>query len=334
MSGHIEHILTTLKQGNHLVAATIMSSSGSTPRTSGTKMLIFEDGSIEGTIGGGAVEGDVIRIASQLFSTKNLRLVEYDLTQNNTSEGMDLICGGRIEVFIEYLEPGGSTLELFENARAYSIAGKPFFISTTVTCVEGDWQASKVLELASESSQPVKQQVRVVKTEAGVRIDEPVLPGKTVYIFGGGHVSKEIAYLTKRLGFSTLVFDDREEFANPNRFPTADSTQVNPGYTDVFTPFLIDANSYIVILTRGHSFDKEVLAQALRTGAGYIGMIGSRKKRAAVYQRLLAEGFSRSDLERVHCPIGLPISAETPEEIGISIVAELIQHRANQVSHG
>lgn len=334
MTNLIEQIVQSLRQGHHLVAATIMSSSGSTPRTSGSKILVYSDGTIAGTIGGGAVEGDVMTIASHLFSTQGAQIVDYDLTQNNLSEGMDLICGGKMKVLVEYLAPDAPTVNLFTEALVHIQAGRPFILHTTAKTAEGGWQTSKGIELFTESSQPVKKQVCLEKTGEELHIYEPVLPGKTVYILGGGHVSKEIAYLTKRLGFRTLIFDDREEFANPTRFPAVDGTYICPGYADVFTPFAIDGNSYIVILTRGHNFDKEVLAQALKTSAGYIGMIGSKKKRASIYQRLLDDGFSRSDLERIFCPIGLPISAETTEEIGISVVAELIQHRANQLVHG
>jgi xanthine dehydrogenase accessory factor len=147
-------------------------------------------------------------------------------------------------------------------------------------------------------------------------------------------VSKEIARLTKQVGFRTLVFDDRADFASTERFPGADGIFVCSDFASVFDGLSVTPGSYIVIVTRGHRFDKEALAQALRTEAGYIGMIGSRKKRQSVYQELINEGFQQNELDQVHCPIGLSIDAETPAEIGVSIVAELIQHRANRKSNG
>jgi xanthine dehydrogenase accessory factor len=143
-------------------------------------------------------------------------------------------------------------------------------------------------------------------------------------------VSKEIALLTKQVGFRTLVFDDRKEFANPARFPGADGIFICKGFDSVFDDYRVVPESYIIIVTRGHRFDQEILAQALKTEAGYIGMIGSRRKKESVYQALLKEGFSQSDLDQVHCPIGLSIDAETPAEIGVSVVAQLIQHRAGR----
>jgi xanthine dehydrogenase accessory factor len=157
-----------------------------------------------------------------------------------------------------------------------------------------------------------------------------IMPPDTVYLMGAGHVSREIALLAKQVGFRTLVFDDREKFANSARFPGVDGVFVCKGFDSVFDEYSITSGSYIIIVTRGHRFDKEVLAQALRTDAVYIGMIGSRRKKESVYQALLNEGFSQKDLEQVHCPIGLSIDAETPAEIGVSVIAQLIQHRANR----
>ena len=160
------------------------------------------------------------------------------------------------------------------------------------------------------------------------------LPSKTIYLVGAGHVSREIARISNHIDFQTIVIDDRIEFANQQRFPDADEIIVCPGYSGVFGEAPIDRDSFIIIVTRGHHFDKEVLAQALKTPAGYIGMIGSRKKRDTIYQALLTEGFKSHDLARVQCPIGLAIDAETPSEIAVSIVAQLIQHRALRRSNG
>jgi xanthine dehydrogenase accessory factor len=130
------------------------------------------------------------------------------------------------------------------------------------------------------------------------------------------------------VGFRTVVVDDRPEFANPSRFETAGEIRVVEDFAHAFTGLNADVDAYVVILTRGHRHDKTVLAQALRTQAVYIGMIGSRRKRDDVYAALLQEGFSGEDLQRVHCPIGIAIHAETPEEIAVSIVGELIAVRA------
>ena len=153
---------------------------------------------------------------------------------------------------------------------------------------------------------------------------------ETVLIFGAGHVAKQLAAISKIVGFTTVVLDDRKEFANPERFPGADQILVLDTFEDSLQGLSIDTDSYIVILTRGHRHDQTVLSQALKTNAGYIGMIGSRKKRDTIYRNLLDGDFTTKDIDRVHSPVGLDIQAETPEEIGVSIVAELILERAKK----
>jgi xanthine dehydrogenase accessory factor len=156
---------------------------------------------------------------------------------------------------------------------------------------------------------------------------EPVAARSLLYVFGGGHVSRQIVPLAAKVGFHVVVIDDREEFADPHRFPEATEVRCIP-FEGVMGRIPINDTSFLVIVTRGHMGDKSVLAQALTTDAGYIGMIGSRQKRELIYQALSGEGFTQADLARVHSPIGIPIGAETPEEIAVSIVAELIQARA------
>lgn len=159
---------------------------------------------------------------------------------------------------------------------------------------------------------------------------EPSFVLGTVYLFGAGHVAQQVAPLARLVDFRTVVMDDRSEFANRQRFPDADEITVLQSFDGCLQGLDIDRESYIVIVTRGHLHDKVVLEQALRTDARYIGMIGSRVKRARIFGELKENGFNENDLARVHSPIGTNISAETPEEIGISIVGELIQARAGK----
>jgi xanthine dehydrogenase accessory factor len=130
-------------------------------------------------------------------------------------------------------------------------------------------------------------------------------------------------------GFRVVVIDDRAEFANSDRFPDASEIIVPNDFTNALEGLDIDADSYLVIMTRGHRYDRVILEQALRTKAGYVGMMGSLRKRAITYAEMEKRGFTKERLAQVHCPIGLPIKAETPEEIAVSIAAELIRHRAN-----
>jgi xanthine dehydrogenase accessory factor len=155
---------------------------------------------------------------------------------------------------------------------------------------------------------------------------EPILTTPTLYIFGGGHVSQPLAKTGKLLGFKVAVIDDRTEFANANRFPEAD-TVIAEDFGKSFSKLKIDKSSYIVIVTRNHQYDDLVLEWAVGTKAKYIGMIGSKKKTKAVFDHLMTKGITKEQLSRVHAPIGLEIGAQTPEEITVSILAEIIKVR-------
>ena len=160
---------------------------------------------------------------------------------------------------------------------------------------------------------------------------EPVHYLGTVYIFGAGHVSQKLASLTSFVGFQTVVLDDRGEYANKDRFPDAGRVIVASDMGNCMKDLPINKSSYIVIVTRGHAYDMTILAQALQTDAGYIGMIGSRRKRDIIYEHLRQSGVSEEALNRVHSPIGTRINAETPEEIAVSIIGELISARAKLI---
>ena len=161
---------------------------------------------------------------------------------------------------------------------------------------------------------------------------QPVGASGTAYVFGAGHCGKSLVPLLSMVGFRTVIVDDRTDFANPERFPDADSVLVPDSFEDALQGLPIDKQSYLVIMTRGHVFDRAVLAQALRTEAGYIGMIGSKKKIAQTYEALREKGFTDEDLGRVRAPIGISIGAETPEEIAVSIAAEIIQIRRGRTA--
>jgi len=155
---------------------------------------------------------------------------------------------------------------------------------------------------------------------------EPIFAEPTVYLFGGGHISQQLAPLAKRVHFKVVVIDDREMFANRERFPEADEVIVSE-FEKCFEGLPIDESSYIVIVTRGHLYDGFVLEQAVKTKARYIGMIGSKRKIRTLYENLMEKGIPKETLDRVHAPIGVDINSETPEEIAVSIAAELIEVR-------
>lgn len=338
-----------LSSGDKVVMVTIVAHSGSTPRRSGAKMVVSSTGTSVGTIGGGPVEAEVIEKAQDVFSSKNAVILDYSFSTSTSAASMDLICGGRFKVLVEYLEPSEQTLQMVEAITDAIQAGKGAMrlcrltdsqngrgmdIEYAVMLADQTWLPPSLYdaglrEIMAENDDGW-QKTKLIEKGNQHYLLEPILLQETVYILGGGHVAKEIAPLLHKAAFQTVVMDDRPEFANVTRFPGSLKVVVSPGYSQVFADLVPDATSSIIIVTRGHSHDKKCLGQALRTKAGYIGMIGSRSKREQIYRILLDEGFSAGELERVHCPIGLAIGGETPFEIAVSIVAEIILHRARR----
>jgi xanthine dehydrogenase accessory factor len=341
----IDAICRLLEKGEGFVLATILGQAGSTPRTAGTKMIVRSDGAIIGTIGGGKVEAEVIRGAPEIFRTTAPRIETFDLTGKEAVGSMDMICGGRLEVLMELVEADDLQWEIFQTLREALRNRRECFSIATLGEIDaplthvrrclvlGDgstvgacsWEPSGWTSLLKEASRS-RYPVLIVSDRQRLLIEPPFIPGE-ILLFGAGHVSRQVADLAELVDFRTVVLDDREEFANRGRFPRADEVLVLSSFDRALEGREIDDDHYVVIVTRGHSHDKTVLAQVLTTNAGYIGMIGSKRKRDAIYNALLGEGFTRNDLARVHCPIGLSIGAETPEEIAVSIVAELIQKR-------
>jgi xanthine dehydrogenase accessory factor len=245
-----EEVLRLRRAGQRAVMATIVHTNGSIPSFESSRMLVREDGSILGTIGGGCVEAEVWAAAKDVLKLEAPRKMIFNLN-NEASYDNGLICGGTLEVFVE-----------------------------------------------------------------------PILPQPTLYIFGGGHVSMALAAAAHTAGFNIGVIDDREQFANLERFPMA--TEVYTSYEDAFAKIKPNASSYLVIVTRGHRDDMRVLGWAVGTEARYIGMIGSKRKVLSVYKALEKEGIDPHKFDRVHAPVGLDIGALTPYEIAVSIAAKLI----------
>ena len=337
-----------LSEGEDIVIAAIIRQEGSAPRGVGTKMLIRRGGSVVGTIGGGVLEGRVMQLAQEVFADRCSVAEEFVLTAENI-ESLGMICGGNAEIYISLVSASVSAnLELYRRLAELEEDGrsKAFLVSKIITGPESrDLQQPQQalliddkmigLQLTDQEKRLALQfgserNVAVVVSEGNRYLIEPLALSASVYIFGAGHVSLQLARLTSMVGFRTVVLDDRAEFAAKERFPGADEVIVLDNFVDCMQNLHIDRSSYLVIVTRGHRFDYIALAEALKTEACYIGMIGSRQKRDAIYETLRQDGVTDDELARVYSPIGLPIMAETPEEIAVSIVAELIQVRARQ----
>jgi len=250
-----EEIVRMRRAGERGALATIVHTNGSIPSYESSRMLVREDGSIAGTIGGGCVEADVWAAAKEVIQIEQPRKMTFNLNHEAEYDA-GLICGGTLEIFVE-----------------------------------------------------------------------PILPQPTLYIFGGGHVSSAVARVASSAGFSIGIADDRTTFANQERFPMAG--EIYTTYEEAYEKIKPNASSYLLIVTRGHKDDMRVLAWAVRTGARYIGMIGSKRKVLSVYKALEREGYSAEEFARVHAPVGLDIGALSPEEIAVSIAAELIAVRRN-----
>jgi xanthine dehydrogenase accessory factor len=245
-----DEIQRIIKNNEYAALATLISVSGSTPRDQGAKMLVRQDGSILGTVGGGLLECMVREEAEKITRNGKAKIIDVDLSGKGASA---MVCGGIAKVYIE-----------------------------------------------------------------------PIVPSPSLLIFGGGHISFYLSRIGKMVGFQVTVIDDRKEYANPIRFPEADET-IARDYKDVFSQLKTDSLSYIVIVTRGHAHDQAVLEWAVTTDSAYIGMIGSKTKTKRVYENLVENGISKESLNNVCAPIGLEINSETPEEIAVSIIAEVIK---------
>ncbi len=251
-----EEIVALRKAGRRAALATITNVRGSIPSFRSAKMLVRDDGSALGTIGGGCVEAEVWQAAREVMEEEKPRSLTFDLN-NDPRYNTGLVCGGTLEVFVE-----------------------------------------------------------------------PVMPPAELFIFGGGHVALSLSKVAHLAGFEITVIDDRENFANRERFPEA-AQVIAADFETAIATVRPSAASFLVIVTRGHRDDMRVLGWAVKTSARYIGMIGSRRKVLTVFDALEEQGIERERFARVHAPIGLDIGAVTPEEIAVAIVAEMIAVRRN-----
>ena len=345
MESLYEAALGMIDKNEGFALATVITLDGSAPRGPGAKMIIRSDKSIVGTIGGGLLEARVMAKAVTVIKEKIAQAKEFRLNKSELSD-IDMICGGDLDVLIDYIDPTDiKNKEIFEYLTS-SAKGKE--LAYLVTLIPENEKESKVRKHfiliadgrsigfnAPDSEDEIRTlafegdaKYKVVETKSKRQyIVESANVHHKAYIFGAGHVGQTTAKILKFLDFHVTVIDDREQFANAERFPDTDKIIVDD-FEESFGSLAIDRYSYLIIVTRGHVKDQEVLALSLKTNAGYIGMIGSAKKREGVYDYLVSLGFERNAFDRVYNPIGLPIFADSPEEIAISIAAEIIKVRA------
>lgn len=348
MENLLRKIVRCLREGRRIVLAHIIRQVGSAPRPLGTSCVILEDGSLIGSVGGGALEFRVMERAKDIFREGKTALLHFNLTGTEVTE-TDMLCGGIVDVYLEpLLAEDPTAISLFHKATKMIDAGRSGVLLTRVaeglnaddpTCrvlINGDGSPEDLSGPAWNAALQIQDRLRQAKHpgleqfspgEAPIFL-QPISPDDILYIFGAGHVSTHIAPLAKSVGFRVVIIDDRAEFANSDRFPSADEIIVIP-FSKAFDRVRATRSAYVAIVTRGHSHDRGVLLQTLNKNWAYVGMIGSRRKKEIIYQSLIKAGIAEERLKQVHAPIGLAIGADTPEEIAVSIVAELIQVRAN-----
>jgi xanthine dehydrogenase accessory factor len=347
-------IVKALEKRERVALATLINRVGSAPRAVGAKYLVKEDGTSFGTIGGGCVEAEVWQGAQEVIQKGRAGVVHFDLTSEQLAAG-GLICGGTVDIFVEPL--GAGVLDIYREVARIKKKGGAAVLATLVSMDHApvNGEGTKILmkrsgektgflsfggdlekKLLKESEVVLREnQPRIVAVDLEEKrleiLMEPVVSEPTVYIFGAGHVSQQLSPMVKKVHFKVVIIDDREVFANRDRFPEADEVIVSE-FEKCFDRLVIDESSYIVIVTRGHLYDGFVLEQAIKTRARYIGMIGSRSKIQILFKGLMKKGVPQASLDRVCAPIGLDINSETPEEIAVSIAAELIKVRGEKAS--
>ena len=317
-----------LEDGRDAVLVTVVASSGSAPRGAGAHMLVDESGRCAGTIGGGAVEYRALELAREVLANRGGREKQFILRTNQV-EDLGMVCGGEVTVRFQYLS-GEDT----QTRQAAALAGEAFHEGRPCWLVLGpdsDRLTVCTRETLAEAELPEEVKASCGRKPAltGGWYTEPLLRNGWVYIFGGGHVAQALVPILASVEFRCVVLEDRPEFCRPELFPGAEETVlIQPEEWE--QKLHLTEDDFICIMTRGHKNDTDCEAFALRTPASYIGVIGSRRKIAAVNARLKERGFTDEDLTRITTPIGLPILAETPAEIAVSIAAQMIMVRAEQ----
>lgn len=339
-----------LQAGEAVVLVTVVARTGSAPRDAGTRALQTRR-SFEGTVGGGALEARAMEAARQCLADGGFSLSSFDLS--GASPENDMICGGGMQVLCETLRPEQAGLfalaaeTLRQGGRGVWVAELRGVLPSAVTVrrrlyVESLFQEDglPVPEGVTVGLEPALPLLEERKNRPGLLAFEndallyvePLDAPPVLLLCGGGHVALEVARLAHASGFVVDVADDREDFANAERFPMARRCLVLPGFDNLVESCGIGRRHYVAIITRGHSFDREALVQALTSHAQYIGMIGSRGKREQVYAALRAAGVPDAELAAVCCPIGLSIGAQTPQQIAVAVVAELLAARAGTLT--
>ncbi len=320
MKSFYSNFLQKLINGHDAVLMNVIRTSGSVPRKIGASMVCFDDFSTIGTIGGGAIEHESINFAR--YMQNNSVVKKYTL---NHSDAMNLgmVCGGEVDVhFLKIIADEGN-ISLFSGIVDAVTKRKKRWLVTDITngnmrvCSENDGENTGFIDIMCDKAMLSADNKFYV---------QPIFENGVVYVFGGGHVSKALCGLLSMCSFNFVVYENNENIAKIDNFPDAQDV-VCADFSSINDNTNITENDYCVVLTRGHQSDNKVVAQILSKKPRYIGVIGSKKKVAFMHEYLKNEGFVESEILKINSPIGIDIGAVTPEEIAVSIVAQLIENK-------
>ena len=319
-----------LAAGEPFVLATVVNTKGSTPQKPGAKLLVRADGTMFGTLGGGCVEADVLTEARIILEEQTdgaPQLRRFVLNEDIAAKD-GLVCGGTMEILIDPLAGHSELAPLFGEIMA-AFEGR------------GDRALATLADPGTSSGRPeaklfIRDDGGAVGGLGAPELDEAAIEAKiyvetftrpaTIVIVGGGHVGYAVYKLATFLGYATIIVDDREMFANAERFPEAE--QIVVGDFDAGVASLdLTPNSYVLVATRGHKYDDAALLAAARSKAGYVGLLGSKRKAAMIFRRLFEEGIDGERIGEIRAPVGLDIGGRSPEEIAVSVMAEILAVR-------
>ncbi len=306
-----------IRQNRSGALATVARARGSTPVPAGTKMLVGSEGRLIGSVGGGCVEADVIAAALDAQAHRRPALLTHHLNADLAGD-LGLSCGGTVDIFVEPLITDQTYLRVLDAAAA----AESGLVRTATEWTSGPLKTFESLSRAGPGA-------AATLTRDGRFMEERLRRAPHVLVFGAGHVGAAIARAAAAAGFRVVVIDDRPEYADASRFDAGVAVLAADVET-ALTRYPVTAGDAVVIATRGHRNDAEILARVAASPAGYVGLLGSRRKKIVVTKGLKAVGVPANGLRRVRVPIGLPIGAVTPEEIAVSVVAELIGWRRGE----
>ena len=341
----LDDITRWLGEGKRVAQATVVSLIGSAPRGAGATLVVSDAGDIAGSVSNGCVEPDVVEQAQRVIRSGKPRLLTYGVSEEQNYERIGLSCGGEIRVFLERVtrtpelealeqahqagrpavratviaSPGGAAPALGESLTLVD-GGEPFGALAGPAIAE---RARELLGAVSPATDTYPQDGATEPSGALEIFYQPLTPPRSLVIVGAGHISIPLAALAKVLGYHVTVVDPREAFNTHERLPAADEL-ILEWPDEAMERLTINAATAVAILTHDDKFDVPSLTAALRKGAGYVGMVGSRGTRAKRDEALRANGIGEELIARIHGPIGIDIGARTPDEIALAILAQIV----------